>query len=234
MPNIARSNASLRVRRSKKLGVEALADGFQGLEVSLPPKTPKASSERHRNVTRTEKKVLPMSRQLQLAGGLLPESLPQPSIAIHPSMSNLGVHASQLQLALGSLPTVSAPTILLPYKVFQPTVFATESPGTTAERRSHADHSITTQFSRVTAPAREESDSDSESSGTNQDLGKDPNHYGANDESEGTDTSSASSGFDSRPVASYHAREDSSYFGEALIHLNTTENEFWSQYGGTD
>lgn len=229
-PRKARSYASFR--HKTKLGVEALADGFEGLEITLPPKTPRTTSKRKREVARPGRKVPTMTQSLQLAGGVLPEPLPLPPIPIRSSRMESGVDVSQLQFINSSLPIVPVPTAVPSVEVAQSKPHDTTARGTPVGKRSHANHSLTTQFSRVTAPAREESDSDAQSCGSDHELDDGLDQYGAGDECE--DTGSPSSESESGPMASYHVREGSGYFQEAMSHLGSMENEFWTHYGGLD
>jgi hypothetical protein len=199
-----------RPRRSRKFGVEALADGFEGLESSLPANIPQIPLERKRRCAGKEVKRNPSSRQLQLVGGFLP----QPYNPFGSIDKDGGINPSQLQLTNSQFLVASRPTAVDPH--------------------NHLHNSITTQFSNVTAPAREESDSDSESSRSYCDLGGENYQYGTGDESGGCGSSSVPGKFHSGPVPSCYAQGEPSYFGDAIFHLNATENDFWSQYGGMD
>jgi hypothetical protein len=126
---------------------------------------------------------------------------------------------------------VPAPGIVAHVEDIHAPLHASQVLGTAVTQRTHAGHTLATQFSRVTAPAREESDSDSESCGSNQGMDDELDQYSAGDEHESAETSSATSEVGPGPVASYYARANSGYFEDAMFHLGTPENEFWSHYG---
>jgi hypothetical protein len=113
-------------------------------------------------------------------------------------------------------------------------VYAPQASGTTVAQRAHGSHALATQFSKVTAPAREESDSESESFRSDQSLDDGLDQYSAGDEYEGSDTSGATGEMDYGPVASYYAQAKSGYFEDAMFHLDASEDGFWTHYGGLE
>ena len=223
---LARSNAHLRRHCPDRSSLEALADGFEGMEISLYPKTTKMNPKVECG---HERKVPRASRPLQLAGGFLP----QPAMSMRPATRDSSISASQRRVAHDSVLAVFAATVGLPVKVHQPSLYAIDSVRTAVDRPSHVEQSIISQLSGVAAPPRQESGSDSDSA---TDYWYSTSEY---DHDEGFDghstggeygsivTSSAPGGFVSRPVSSSDAREESIYFGEAIFHLNATGKESW-------
>jgi hypothetical protein len=227
---IARPNASGRSRRPRKLGIEALTDGFEGLELSLPPKTCKTLSKTKRGTINQVKPDVAIDRSLQLASGLLPTPSPLPSIPTRPTMMKFSFNASQHNFSS----MVPAPGIDSNVEDAHSLVYAPQASRTAVAQRAHASHTLATQFSTVTAPAREDSDSESESCGSDQGLDDGLDQYGAGDEYEGSDTSGATGEVDYGPVASYCAQANSGYFEDAIFHLDTPEDRVWTHYGGLE
>ncbi|KAF2451364.1 hypothetical protein P171DRAFT_4945 [Karstenula rhodostoma CBS 690.94] len=183
----------------------------------LPDPAPKVNrrmrqSERPVGITKAEAKVDEWRGRLQLASGFLPVSCPIQPTTPKPSNIQLNEHNSQLELVHPSAETD-----------FQHLRQDSPPPRPTVEII------IRSQLAGITAPLREEDESDPSSLGeeSNADLSR----WGLEDLPKSTESDEPdlpSPGFDP-------GVEDMNYFGEAMYGLNDRDDgDFWSQYPGLD
>jgi hypothetical protein len=223
--------APIHQQRYRKFAVNALADGFEGLDISLCLEMPKKrSAKKVVGVVKVERRTL-VGGQLQLASGFLPQlSRPLGTLDIGHSSN-----ASRSGPINGSLetPLVSRNTPLT--EALQLFVCPTKpsNVGVDQDQYNNTDQFISHQLSRITAPVREDSDSSSDSdfcsSKSDQDLGEEDGQRIQDDDSQGIATPSAPDKFDTQSFCSCQTRDEPSYFWDDYRHVNGAEDAFWSQ-----
>ncbi|KAF2645386.1 hypothetical protein P280DRAFT_545364 [Massarina eburnea CBS 473.64] len=192
--------------RSIRQNIVAISDGFVGPEVTIPTATVRKRARKPNRTPKEKKDIIPTNSGLVLAEG----PLPNPSVPMDASTD------AEPMIPSMDLPFTDSQREMNP-----------------SEQQSRRDEpAIADLLSRVSAPARV--DSDSESSENEEEQDEDADDVENVENGSQNTRGSTHSGESDSPMYTRYMAEEVNYFADAMFGLQQRQDGgdfFWSQYG---